>query len=339
MPKLPEKMRKQLKTSVSKITDEALDLVVNLIGKGIDEKKREKLKKEAELDVGTKIEKAITRSYNIGLELREEFEQNKLESKSIKEKFYLVTDVLFRSIESDIPKNVHAMDYLFQILEELSMDFRFNFSYLKNTKYIEGLKGLEELIHELKEENKIGKSWEVLNEFKGSKDSYLVVQVTVQKLFKYYEFLASDFSEIKKEHIDKYLEIYEELSGLYEKLVSLISTLIHLLRSDDSFKYEAARRKGLHNNISYINKAGWKIFVSDFDRNMRNAIVHKTCPVDIIKETVEFIDRKKTITLSFREVQKKTRQLSALLLILPHVLVSIFYMAILPLKEMLDSLP
>jgi len=339
MSKLPREIRKQLKTFVSKTTDEALDLVVNLTGKYIDQKKREKLKKEAELDVGTKIEKAITKSYQIGLELREEYEQKKLETKSLKEKFYLVTDAVFKSVEPDIPKNVHAMDYFFQVLEELSRDFRFNLPYLHDTKYVECLKGLEELMDDLREENKIGKTWEVLNEFKDSKNSYLIVQVTLQKLIEYYEFLARVFSEIKKRHIDKYLEIYEELSGLYEKLISLISTLIQLLRRDDGFKYEAARKRGLQNNISYIKKTAWKIFVSDFNRNMRNAIVHKMCNVDIIKETVEFIDRKKTITLTFREVQKKTRELSALLLILPHVLISIFCMAVLSVKEMLDSLP
>ena len=67
--------------------------------------------------------------------------------------------------------------------------------------------------------------------------------------------------------------------------------------------------------------------------------MHKTCTVEILKETVEFIDRNKTITLTFKEVQKETRELSALLLILPHLFISIFCLAVLSIREMLDSLP
>ena len=339
MSNLPREIRKQLKSFISKTTDEALDLVVNLTGKYIDEMKREKLKKEAELEVGTKIEEAMTKAYQIGLKLREEYQQKKLETDSLKEKFYLVTDTLFKSFVPDIPQNVHAMDYLFQVCDEMLRDFRFNLPYLKDTHYLEYLEGLEELMSELRKENKIGRSWEVLNEFKDSKDVYPLLQATLQRVIKYYEFLARDFSKIEKKQIDKYLNIYEELSGHYEKFISLIATLIEFLRTNASHKYEVARKKGLYRNILFIEKSGWKIFVSGFNRKIRNAIVHKTCKVDILKETVEFIDRDKTIISTFREVQKETRELSAILLILPHVFISIFCLVVLSIKEMLDSLP
>lgn len=335
MSNLPRETRKQLKSFLSKTTDEALDLVVNLTGKYIEEKKREKLKKEAELEVGTKIEEAMAKAYRIGFELKEEYEQKKLETGSLKEKFYLVTDTVFKSIVPGIPKNVHAMDYLFQVCEELLRDFRFDWRYLKDTKYTTYLQGLEKLMGELKKNKKLNKSWEVINEFKDSKDAYPLLQATLQRVIKYYEFLARDFSKIEKKQVDKYLETYEELSGHYEKFISLIAALIQLLQTNTNYKYDTARKRGLSRNIRLIENAGWKIFVSGFDRNIRNAIVHKTCKVDILKENVEFIDRNKTIILTFREVQRETRELSALLLILPHVFISIFCLAVLSIRDIL----
>ena len=339
MSDIPKEIRKQLKSFISQSTDEALDLVVNLTGKYIDKKQRIKVKRDFESGEGARIEETITKAYRLGLQLKEESEQKKLETGSLKEKFYFVTDAIFKSAMPEIPKNVHAMDYLFQICEELLRDFRFNWRYLKNTKYAEYQQGLEKLMGKLTKEHKIGESWEVLNEFKNSEDFYLLLQATLQRVIKHYEFLRRNFPKIAKKQVDKYLEVYEELSGHYEKFVSLIAALIRLLRMNADYRYEAARKKGANRNIRFIENSGWKIFVSGYNGNIRNAIAHKTCKVDIIKETVKFIDRNKAFTLTFNEVQKETRELSALLLILPHVLMSIFCLAILSIRDMLENLP
>jgi len=339
MPNLPREIRKQIKSFISKTTNEALDLVINLAGKYIDEKKREKLKKKAQLEMGTKIEKAIANTYQMGLKLREEYRQQELDASSLKERFYLMTDTVFQSMMPEIPKNVHAMDYLFQICEELLRDFRFDWRYLRDTKYTEYLQSLKTLMAELKREQKMSKAWDVINEFKNSQDFYPLIQATLQRLIKHYEFLARDFPKIEKKQIDKYLEIYEELSGHYEKFISLLVALIQLTGTNNEISYEDARKRGLYQNIRFIEKSGWEIFVSGFNRKIRNAIVHKTCKVDILKEIVEFVDRNKTITLTFQEIQKETRVLAALLLILPHALISIFCLAVLSLREMLDNLP
>lgn len=242
MSALPAEIRKQVKSYISKTTDEALNLLVNLTGRYINEMKREKLKKEVELEVGAKIEQAIAKAYQIGLQLREEHQLKKLDTGSLREKFYFMTDAVFKSAMPEIPKNVHAMDYFFQVCEELPR-VSFNWCYLKDTKYSAYLQGLEKLMGELKKEKKISESWEVLNEFGNSKDFYLLLQATLQRVIKHYEFLRRNFSKIEKRQIDKYLEIYEELSGHYEKFVSLIVALIRLLRMKADYKYETARKK------------------------------------------------------------------------------------------------
>jgi len=256
MSDIPKEIRKQLKSFISQTTDEALDLVVNLTGKYIDDKQRIKLKREFEREEGAKIEETITEAYRLGLQFKEEYEQKKLETGSLKEKFYLVTDTVFKSSMPEIPKNVHAMDYLFQVCEELLRDFRFNWRYLKGTRYTAYQQGLEKLMGELVKEHKLGKSWEILNEFKNSEDFYLLLQATLQRVIKHYEFLRRNFPRIAKKQVDKYLEVYEELSGHNEKFISLIAALIRLSRMNAGYKYEAARKKGTNRNIRFIEKSG-----------------------------------------------------------------------------------
>ncbi len=139
--------------------------------------------------------------------------------------------------------------------------------------------------------------------------------------------------------MDKYLEIYDELSGVYEKLLSLIRTLVHLLNSGLNIKYEQFRKQGLHSNIKYIHKTRWRIFTYGFNTNMRNAIAHKTYKIDILKERIEYIDRTKTLILTFKETQEKTRELGTLILLFPHLFISFFVSVAFSIKESLQSSP
>jgi hypothetical protein len=338
MSELPREIREQLGSYISETTDDALDLIANLTGKYIDEQRREKLRKKAKLEIEHKILEAITKAYQMGLELTRDYQQKKLEGEVIKQKFYTMTDAIFRSVETDIPRDVHAMDYIFRAFEDLHRDFRFTLPYLGDTRYDEYLSELNEFIAELKKKDRLGKAFDIWNEFKSSKDAYIIVQVALQKLIKHYDFLQRDFLVIKKKQIDRYLEIYDELSGVYEKLVSLIRALVYLLINARGTKYETVRRKELSKNIKYIEKTRWRLFVYGYDRNIRNAIAHKTCKVDIVKERIDFIDRERATTKTFTEVQKQTRELSALLLVLPHLLIALYVSSVLRLRDMLESI-
>jgi len=338
MSSLPEEIRKQLKSFVSNTTDESLDLIVNLTGKYIKENKRKKLKK-AEQEIGTKIEDAIASAYQIALQLQEEYQEKKLEAESLKEKLYLMMDTIGRPVLTEVPKNVHVLDYLFQVCEEME-DARFDFPYLKDTRYFLYMRGLKRLFKKLNKRNRIGnKLWAIFDEFRYSRDAYTLVQATFQRLMKYYKFLGKDFQVIRKKEIDEYLRIYDELSGHYEKLIALLVILLEILLTNTVPKYADVRKRRLHENTCFVEKHGWRIFTLGFNRNVRNAMAHKTFNVDLVKEKVDFYDVRKTFTMSFREVQKETRELSALLLILPNVIISIFCSAVLSIRDILDSLP
>ena len=337
MSNLPEEVRKELRGLISRKTDETIDLVSNLVGRKISEEKRTELKREFELKEVPKIENQILKAYQIGLQLQEEFQHGEFETCSVKERFYLMTDIFLKPSIPKLPTSVHALDYLFKNLEVFLSDFRFSWSYLKDTRYGEHLETLRKLMNELKRENKISKAGAILSEFRNSNDFYLLLQATLQKLIKYYQFLEDDTVQIEKKQIDKYLEIYEELAGHYEKLTALITALIQLLETSNDSKYEIARRRNLYQNMLYIEKSRWRVFILGFNRNIRNAIVHKTVNIDIVKRRVKFVDRSKTVTLTFKEVQEQSRELGSLLLVLPHVFISIFCLIFLSIKEILDS--
>ena len=339
MSNLPVDVREKIKSLVSEITDETFDLIINLSGKYLSKKKIGDIKRKAELEVGQEIEKAIAKAYQIGINLQNQFQNKEPDAETSKESFYLITDSISKQLDSDIPDDVHAFDYYFQIVNEIHREFRFDIPYLSKTKYCQYLSALEELTAELTKEKKLGEVFSILSEFRYSNDMYIIVQVTLQKLIKYYEFLQTDFSVIKKKHVDKYLKIYDELSGVYEKFLSLIRTLVYLHKTGLKLQYDLVRKKGLHDNIKYLKKTRWKILTYGFNKNIRNAIAHKTYKIDILKERIEYIDRARTMVLTFKETHEKTRELSALLLIFPHLFVSIFVSAISSMRESLQFIP
>jgi hypothetical protein len=330
MSNFPEEARKQLKSSISKMTDESLNLVANLLGIRYSKKDRIRLKRETEAEVGAKIEEAISRGYQVAVKLARDLQTE--DSDVAIEQFYLITDTIFKAVFPDIPEEMHAMDYFIDLGEELS-DFRFTFPFLEDTRYLEYLQSLQSLGDMLTDKDKISEAFKVIYEFKESKDAFPLLQSTFQRLIDYYEFLSDDSVVVEKKKLDKYLEIYGELSGQYEKFIALVAVMLAMVRENADHSYENARKRRLYNNIRYIEKRGWKSLTSGFNRNLRNAIAHKTYKVDIVRETVEFHDVSKAITLTFGEVQRETRELGALLLLLPHIFISVFRSAVLSVRE------
>lgn len=51
---------------------------------------------------------------------------------------------------------------------------------------------------------------------------------------------------------------------------------------------------------------------------MRNAIAHRTFKIDLVSGSILFYDLEKKLEMSFLDLQKATRELSANLLILAH---------------------
>ena len=334
---IPKETKKQLRQVVSEITDELLDLVINLIGKNISEIKREKIKKNTENMLQTQFEKSLIASSNISLQIREKsLKTENFNNLSSKEKFYLITDIFYKSSKIiKIPKNVHAMDHFFQIHEDLLNDFLYEIDDLKDPNFSQYLRDIIKLIEKLKTTDNLSKAFTILEKFVHSDTFYLTAQTALQKLIKYYNFIEKEVKVVTKKEVDKYLETYFEFAGIYEKILPVISSLIWLTKINTSSKKK--RKQSLYDNLNYVRKSGYKALVSGFDRNIRNSLAHRSFKIKIIEEKVEFIDQKKILSLSFIEVQRRTRNLGSFLLTLPSLFIGIYCSSFLELKKKIEN--
>ena len=336
--KITKDTKNQLKKFISEKTDEQIDLIINLLGKKISETKRDKVKKKTELMLQTQIEKTLIAVSKIGLQIRE----HSLKSKNFatltsKEKFYRITDIVYKSSKIiNIPKNVHAMDYLFQSCEDLLRDL-FEIEDLNYPNYNLYVQNTTKLIEKLKKTNNLSKAITILENFLRSDTFYLIAQNSLQKLIKHYNFLDKEVKVVTKKEVDKYLEIYLEFAGIYEKILPLISTLIQLTKINASSNKKS--NQNLYNTLAYVKRAGYEALVSGFDRNIRNSLAHRSFKIKIIEEKVEFIDRKKMLSLSFRDVQKRTRDLGSLLLAIPSLVIGVYGTLFLEFKKIIENLP
>ena len=176
----------------------------------------------------------------------------------------------------------------------------------------------------------------ILEKFRHSDAFYLIAQTALQKLNNYYNFIEKKVKILTKKEIDKYLEIYFEFAGIYEKILPLISILIQLTKKASSDK---KRKQSLYNTLAFVKRSGYKALVSGFDRNIRNSLAHRSCKIKIIEKKVEFIDRKKMVSLSFRDVQKRTRNLGSLLLTIPSLFIGVYCNSFLELRKIIEDLP
>jgi predicted protein tyrosine phosphatase len=334
---LPPEWRKEMKEIFSSATEETIDLVSNIVGVYIDKKQRLKMKRHLENEMTSKFEEVIVKGIQIGKEMVSQDKTDKLSAHQFKEQFYRLTDNM-RSLFEDIPEDVHVMDALFRALEVLK-EFRFEFSYLKNTKYSDYIQAVEELLKQIDRESKIEFAGNFLFNFKDTNDAYALLQATFQKIPDYYKFLEQELKEIKKKDVDRYLEIYDELSGHFEKTVALLAGLGSILLTNSIPNYDNLKKRRLYANLLILKKQGYEKTTSGFNRHIRNAIVHRTFKVDLVNENVTFYDVNIEFKNSFLELQKSTRELSANLLVLPHIIISTFYTSFLQLKNLLDKIP
>jgi hypothetical protein len=330
---LPPEWSKELRRFVSKTSEKAFDSATNIFGVYINKKLRVRMRKRAEHE----LMPTITNAIQIAANMQEEIKSGRLEATSPKERFYFITDQM-RPFFKDVPKNVHVMDACFQAGEEIK-DFRFEFSYLKNTKYENYIERLGKLLDQIAKANSLNLAYNFLfKDFKDTHDAYILLQATFQKLINHYEFLEKEPRHIKKGDVDKYLEIYEEMSGHFEKCVFLIVGLVTILLTGSAPRYYDLKKRRLHQSISFLEKHKYEAIVSGFNRFIRNAIAHKSYKVDLVNESVGFLDADKEFKMSFTDLQNATRELSANLLIMVHIFVLTFCLLMLQFKDLLDKL-
>ena len=333
---LPSNTRTMIKEFISETTEEAINLVVNISGVYLDKKKRKQFREKVKQETAPEFEKYISKNILLGKEMVEEIQLKEVTGAYVKEKIYLILDNM-RVLIDDIPEDVHVLDYMVSALKEVK-DVRFELSYLENTKYLDYIMLLEDLLKQIDEEDKIGLAGQFIWNFLYTNDAYALLQSAFYKMSDQYLFLEKERQVSKKEQVNKYLEIYGELAGHFEKFVYLLVGLVKILNDKQVQEYLSVKKDRLFTNLEFLRQFGNKNLVSGFNRHLRNSVVHKNFKIDLINEVVIFYDISYKIEKSFNELQKSTRELSANLLVMPNLFIMTFYLALSQFKTLLDKL-
>jgi hypothetical protein len=100
---------------------------------------------------------------------------------------------------------------------------------------------------------------------------------------------------VSKDLVDRYISIYDDLSGSFEKYVRIlvfINKTIHGSRGN----YKKIKEDSLGNNVNYLMKQPLFLdLIEPFNVTIRNAIAHRSFLVHPISECITFIDTNKTI--------------------------------------------
>lgn len=225
---------------------------------------------------------------------------------------------------ANIPRyNLKADSNIFEILEDhyssgLFVDY--SGTYLSNTKiqsYRDSLYKLLDRVFSEKDTMTFYDQFVANEEF----NSYLFFLRKREKDFRSYPlFLSGDFKRIQEKTIHKLVEIYFELCEMYKKLIVLVRALIDFIERK-TVEVDSLFLKGsLGFHVKEIgNNTEFKI-LGDIDTVMRNAKAHESYVYDKRQREVLLKDRNKSEALKPIEILFKTRNLSALVLVIKNAL-------------------
>jgi len=171
-----------------------------------------------------------------------------------------------------------------------------------------------------------------------SDDIFAITQSISTRLEKHYEYLEKTNVRLTKQVMEKYIQIYWEFSGLFEKYLRIIIGLLYMLDNGTKPEYAALRKIPLTVNLKEIQKRDeYSVLVKPFDKVIRNAISHKSYLFDV-EEKIEFSDFKEKISLSYHDFMKKVRELSSLIWVFPQINIMVYLNEVLTAEKMSNQL-
>jgi len=149
-------------------------------------------------------------------------------------------------------------------------------------------------------------------EFLQSEDSRAVAQALIRGLWRSTMYLQRR-SRFSRKNLERLVSIYEELSGVFEKLARLLVGLIFIERHGTALPYSEHRRRSLHQNLKTIHDdARLKPYALAFSKTIRNAIAHRSYSLSFAKRIIVFNDLRVHRKLRFETFFRKIRRLAAL---------------------------
>jgi hypothetical protein len=215
------------------------------------------------------------------------------------------------------PDGVPISKIVIEGLEKYSL---WNFevpAFLATTQYATYLQTAKKLIQDVYSTTPLKRITTFIDNVTSSDDTKAKAPTIASIFPNNYKFLRKERKRFTKTSIDKYITIYDELAGVYEKDITFIIGLIKLTEGKAP-KYSTIRNKPLATKVKYLKASKYAPLAGNFDVFIRNAKAHKTYLVNVVKRKIEFYPvsgRGETQMLSYKEMTEKTTDLSALILV------------------------
>lgn len=214
-----------------------------------------------------------------------------------------------------IPRGMDVLEY-YTLFYRNAIKSWFKFGYLQRTNFRKCIEEMNDLTIPLVYVPTNNLADMFLKDSGSSVDAQIILQASVSRLRKYFKYLNDGKRVTKPQSIDKLIDVYIALVGMYEKLIRTTLGLLHILEKGEVKPYGSFVQP-LANNVNHLRKKYPNL--AGINVTVRNATAHHGYFVHHAKKTIDFTDRKNQTTLSFGEFLKETRELSARVMVLMMV--------------------
>lgn len=214
-----------------------------------------------------------------------------------------------------VPHGIHLADYSWQFFLTF-INAPLYWGFYKKTNYRKYRNQLNEIVYPIfRQKDQLAEGF--LNEFETSPDGTVIAQSSFMVIQRQSEYLCYYRRRFNKRQIDRLIEIYRQMSGLYEKFIRVIVGFIEIEEGKEP-NYEHIKKNSLSSNIKRVSKK-YPILTEDFNLTVRNSIAHTTYFVSLSYGTIKFIDSNSEVTLSFSDFFRLCRLITTLVVSLSTV--------------------
>lgn len=247
-----------------------------------------------------------------------------LELKLRKRRFRQDLNAMLHRIAPEIPKQSDAIQYEIENLAS-SLDLPSHLPSLKGTKFNQYQLEIDKLIDQLYNLGKRGEILKLLEQVSKSDDIFATGQFFSRKMPGYLKFITKDRRILRAAAIEKYLEIYREFSAVYEKNLCLVKCLLHIKNQDAKPDYAEIRQQKFYSTLNYVG-GQIPILRIPYDKDIRDAIAHRSYYIDPIEKSIAFIKPKKASSKkTFTELVPTVTEMICITLCISLLLAQIGY--------------
>jgi hypothetical protein len=209
------------------------------------------------------------------------------------------------------PKNVYVAEYYTRYVKQ-TINAPTQWDYIGKAGYARHRDVLGNIANSLQGTGHLTQANQLVNTFDNSPDGFVSLQLTASRLPRHLVYLRMRRTKFERKQLDKLLQIYSELAGLYEKLIRLVVGLIEIGEGKE-VNYQHLSKRSLNSNFLEL-KARYPDLTSGFNITIRNAISHSSFFVQYSRGTILFMDNQAKTESSFGHFLVQCRELSALVL-------------------------